>query len=457
MGLSSLASSLRAADHPDHLPDMQELKAPDLIALGFLTFALFLGAGNIIFPPMVGLNAGEHLWLSALGFLLTAVGLPLMTVVALARVGGGLEAMTAPIGRSAGLLLGVVVYLTIGPLFAIPRTAMVSFEMGFAPFFGNGAGALMIYTGLYFALVILTSLFPGKLVESVGKLMTPALIVALMILGGAAFILPAGGLSEMAPPYKAAPLTQGFLQGYQTLDALGALVFGIIIVNAIRDHRVVDRARQTRYAIIASLIAAAGLALVYLSLIYLGATSGHVAPHASTGVQILTNYVEHTFGLFGKLLLAVVILLACITTAIGLTCACGEYFSRWLPVSYRAVVIGVCLFSLGISNQGLEQLIAWSIPVLVSLYPIAITLVILSLLDRLWISPQRVFIPTLLVAVLFGLIDGARATSLAALLPDEIMALPGAESGLSWFVPVLGVLAISATWDRMRGPLLRRH
>src|SRR5690606_35226612 len=126
------------------------LKTRDLIALGFMTFALFLGAGNIIFPPMVGHLSGDQLWYSALGFLLTGVGLPLLTVVALARVGGGMNALTSPVGKGAGILLGVLVYLTIGPLFATPRTATVSFEVGFAPFVGSGSMARGLYTVAYF-------------------------------------------------------------------------------------------------------------------------------------------------------------------------------------------------------------------------------------------------------------------------------------------------------------------
>ncbi|MEG2630983.1 MAG: branched-chain amino acid transport system II carrier protein, partial [Comamonas sp.] len=183
---------------------MQTLQTRDLITLGFLTFALFLGAGNIIFPPMVGLAAGEHLWSAALGFLLTGVGLPLLTVVALARVGGGMDAITAPLGRVGGTLLGVAVYLTIGPLFATPRTATVSFEMGLAPFVGHGAGALLGYTCAYFALVMLLALFPGKLMDNVGKIITPVLILALAVLGGAAFLLPAGSMLPSTGDYQQA-------------------------------------------------------------------------------------------------------------------------------------------------------------------------------------------------------------------------------------------------------------
>lgn len=429
---------------------MTTLKTQDLLALGFMTFALFLGAGNIIFPPMVGLAAGEHLWSAALGFLLTGVGLPLITVVALARVGGGLQTITTPIGRVAGLLLGVAVYLTIGPLFATPRTATVSFALGVAPFVGDSPWSLGIYTVVYFGLVMLLSLFPGKLVDNIGKLITPVLILALVVLGGAAFMLPAGELMASAPAYLSPDLAlgQGFVQGYQTMDALAALVFGIVIVNAIKDSGVESESLHTRYTIIAALIAATGLALVYVSLIYLGATSGSLTPDATTGVKILTSYVQHTFGPWGMVLLAVVILLACLTTGVGLVSACAAYFSQLLPYSYRSMVVAVSLLSMAIANQGLEQLITVAEPVLAIIYPVSIALVALSLLSGLWKQARRVYAPVMGVALVLGLIDGAKTAGLVD-APQWLSTLPGAAMGMAWLTPVLAALLLAAAADRV--------
>ncbi len=430
---------------------MQTLRPRDLLALGFLTFALFLGAGNIIFPPMVGLAAGENLWSAALGFLLTGVGLPLLTVVALARVGGGMEALTAPLGRPAGTLLGIAVYLTIGPMFATPRTATVSFEMGLAPFVGHGAGALFAFTAVYFGLVMLLALFPGKLMDNVGRMITPVLIVALAVLGAAAFLLPAGALLPSAADYRQAALAEGFIQGYQTMDALGALVFGIVIINAIKDSGVSDTRLHTRYAVIAGVIAAVGLCLVYVSLMHLGAHSGALVHEASTGVQILTSYVQHTFGLPGRRLLAAVSLQACLPTGVGLVSACGSYFSALIPgISYRRMVVALCLVSLLIANQGLEQLIAVAVPVLVVIYPMAIALVALSLLSGAWQSPPRVFVPVMLMALVFGLLNAAQALGLAGWTPAWLDALPGAALGLAWLLPVAGTLLACGLLDRMQ-------
>ncbi|RGE46729.1 branched-chain amino acid transport system II carrier protein [Comamonas testosteroni] len=431
---------------------MTTLKTRDILALGFMTFALFLGAGNIIFPPMVGMAAGENQFGASVGFLLTGVGLPLLGVVALARVGGGLDNLTSPIGRIAGLVLAVAIYLTIGPLFATPRTATVSFEMGLAPFVGNTPGMLLAFTITYFVAVALLSLFPGKLMDNVGKIITPVLILALVVLGGAAFLAPAGGYSISTEGYgsQTAAFAEGFLQGYQTMDALASLIFGIVIVNAIKDAGVKDGKLHTRYCIYAGVIAATCLGLVYVSLIYLGATSSNLAPNATTGVQILTSFVQHTFGPAGLWLLAIVIMLACLTTGIGLITACSAFFCTLTGISYRVMVIGLSIFSAVVANMGLAQLIAVSVPVLVGLYPLAIALIALSLLHR-WNHAPRVYIPVMAVALVFGLFDAAKAAKLDMLVPGWLDSLPGAALGMGWVLPVVAMLVIAGVADFMLG------
>jgi len=430
---------------------MTRLKGLDLLALGFMTFALFLGAGNIIFPPSAGMAAGQSIWPAATGFLLTGVGLPLLTVVALARVGGGMDRLTAPLGRIAGTLLAVAVYLAIGPLFATPRTAVVSFEMGVAPFTGNSATPLLAYTLVFFAATLFLVLNPGQLVNRVGKFITPVLLAALLVLGGAALFAPAGEIGATAESYRNGPLLKGFLEGYLTMDTLGALVFGIVIATAIRDRGVSAPALVTRYSMIAGAIAAVGLSLVYLALFYLGATSQGIAGDAQNGVQILTTYVQHTFGTTGSLLLAMVISLACLTTAVGLTAACGEFFSSLLPVGYRTVVVVFTLFSLVVANQGLTQLISVSVPVLVGLYPLAIMLVSLSLLDRFWLVQSRIFIPVMTVTLVFGVADGLSAAGFSDWVPELFTTLPLAAQSMGWLVPVLVTLVAAIVVDRVLG------
>lgn len=454
---------------------MTRLKGFDLLALGFMTFALFLGAGNIIFPPSAGLEAGINMPVASIGFLLTAVGLPLLTVVALARVGGGMPALTAPLGRAAGVILAVAVYLAIGPLFATPRTAVVSYEIGVAPFVSGERNELFLFSLVFFAAVLFLTLMPGRLIDTLGKLITPILIVALLVLGGSAFVLVEGEIGPASGAYLETPLLSGFVAGYQTMDALGALVFGVVIATAIRSRGITEPRLITRYSIIAVIIAAICLALVYLSLFYLGASSHEIAAGATNGGQILTRYVNSIFGPWGNLLLAVVIILACLTTAVGLMAACGEYFNDLLGVSYRLIVCVFSAFSLLVANIGLEQLIAFSVPVLVGLYPLAIVLVMISLADRFWLSTRRVLVPVMAVTLVFALADGLLAAGIAtgyaqllsfiqgqAGLHSFLVTLgnacaavyqvmPFAAAGLAWLLPAIVVLVVAVLVDRSLG------
>ncbi|KNC15942.1 MULTISPECIES: branched-chain amino acid transport system II carrier protein [Pseudomonas] len=430
---------------------MKVLKGQDILALGFMTFALFVGAGNIIFPPFVGLQAGPNVWMAALGFLVTAVGLPVITVVALARVGGSMDALSSPIGKLAGGLLAAVCYLAVGPLFATPRTATVSFAVGLAPLTGETPLALFLYSAVYFLLVYIVSLYPGRLLDTVGRFLAPLKIIALAVLGIAAFALPVGPSGDAVPEYVAAPFSLGFINGYLTMDTLGALVFGIVIVNAIRSRGVESPKLITRYAIIAGLIAGVGLALVYISLFRLGSGSHAVAAGATNGAAVLHAYVQHTFGGLGSGFLAVLISLACLVTAVGLTCACAEYFSRVLPLSYKTLVLLLALFSLLVSNLGLTKLIAFSIPVLTAIYPPCIVLVALSFCAGLWYSQSRILGPVMLVSLLFGLIDAIKGAGLSQWLPASLLDLPLSEQGLAWLVPSVAVLLVAVVVDRVLG------
>ena len=430
---------------------MKVLKGQDILALGFMTFALFVGAGNIIFPPIVGLQSGPNVWIAALGFLITAVGLPVVTVVALAKVGGGMDALSSPIGKVAGGLLAAVAYLAVGPLFATPRTATVSFEVGLAPLTGESPLALFLYSSVYFLIVFFVSLYPGRLLDTVGRFLAPLKIIALAILGIAAFALPAGDIGVATPEYVASPFSQGFINGYLTMDTLGALVFGIVIVNAIRSRGVESPKLITRYAIIAGLIAGVGLALVYVSLFRLGSGSHEVAAGATNGAAVLHAYVQHTFGSLGSGFLAVLIALACLVTAVGLTCACAEYFSKILPLSYKALVIILAVFSLVVSNLGLTKLIAFSIPLLTAIYPPCIVLVALSFCKGWWNVQTRIVGPVMLVSLIFGTVDALKGAGLADSLPHWLTHMPFSEQGLAWLVPSLVVLVAAFICDLMLG------
>ncbi|HBV40585.1 MAG TPA: branched-chain amino acid transport system II carrier protein, partial [Erwinia sp.] len=367
------------------------------------------------------------------------------------RVGGGIDALSSPIGKAAGIVLATVCYLAVGPLFATPRTATVSFEVGIAPLTGDSALPLFIYSLVYFALVISISLYPGKLLDTVGHILAPLKIAALAVLGIAALIWPAGSLAPATESYQHGAFSSGFINGYLTMDTLGALVFGIVIVNAARSRGVSEAGLLTRYTIIAGLIAGVGLTLVYLALFKLGSDSASIVDQNANGAAILHAYVQHTFGGLGSLFLAALIFVACMVTAVGLTCACAEFFQQYLPLTYRQLVFILGLFSMLVSNLGLSKLIQFSIPVLTAIYPPCIVLILLSFTLRWWNKSMRIIAPTMLVSLIFGIIDGIKTTAFKEVLPAFTANLPLAEQGLAWLPPSLAMLVVVAICDRVMG------
>lgn len=432
---------------------MNTLRTRDIFALGFMTFALFVGAGNIIFPPFIGLQAGHNVWLAAAGFLITGVTLPVITIVAMAKVGGSMAKLSQPIGKTAGIILTVVCYLAIGPLFAGPRTATVSFEIGILPFLRENSiehyknYALFIYSLIYFLIVIAISLHPGKLLDTVGHVLAPLKIIALAILGIAAFIYPAGDIGHATKVYEVSAFSQGFVNGYLTMDTLASLAFGIVIINAIRSRGIESTKLLTRYAVIAGVIAGIGLALVYISLFKLGSNSSLVAMGADNGAVVLHQYVNFTFGEFGAIFLGILIGIACLVTAIGVTTACGAYFSTILPIPYRAVILGIAAFSFIISNIGLTQLIKISEPVLIAIYPPCIVLVMMNFFKKFWHFPRYVFSPVMLVSLIFGIFDGLKTAKIP--IPEWFFHLPLADKSLAWLIPSLIVLVIASGIDQL--------
>ncbi|AOA57996.1 branched-chain amino acid transport system II carrier protein [Acinetobacter larvae] len=430
---------------------MTKLSTRDVIALSFMTFALFIGAGNIIFPPIVAQQAGEHVWLAAAGFLITAVGLPVITIVALSRTDGSITILSSPLGKTASLLLTIICYLSVGPLFAIPRTASVSYEIGFMNYLSNYEHPILIYSICYFIVVTIVALYPNKLLDSIGNILAPLKILALAILGIAAFLIPARFIPDAVGEYVHSPVSEGFINGYLTMDTLAALVFGIVIINAIRSRGVSDKKLIIKYAIIAGIASGVGLTLVYLSLFKLGMGSHDVAANASNGAIILHAYVEHAFGDRGALFLSIMIFLACIVTAIGLTCACAEYFASITKISYRSWVFIFVIFSFIISNLGLTKLIAVSGPILTALYPPAIVMILLSFLNKYFANPSSIIAPVTAVAFLFGIIEGIKSSPFSEALPHNLLQLiPLEQQNLGWLVPALAVGIIMFMIDRAR-------
>ncbi|WP_077215039.1 branched-chain amino acid transport system II carrier protein [Bacillus dakarensis] len=414
-----------------------------IVALGFMLFALFFGAGNLIFPPMLGQSAGSNIWAANAGFIVTGVGLPLLGVLALGFSGkGDLQSLASRVHPIYGVIFTVALYLSIGPLFAIPRTATVSYEIGIRPFVPEGSGmiALLAFSAVFFAITIIFSLKSSKIVDIVGKVLTPALLVFIGILIVTALFNPIGELQAPAETYVNDAFFKGFQEGYLTMDALAAFVFGIIIINFIKERGATTKKQIMVGTAKAAILAAFLLAIIYASLGYIGAKSVEGIGSLENGGAILAAVSNHYFGSFGAVLLSLIVFGACLTTSIGLVTSCASYFNKLMPkISYNAFVYIVSIFSLVFANFGLTQLISISVPVLVAIYPLAICLMFLTFLHPLFKGRKEVYQLSILFTGVVAIFDGLNAAGISFTTVNDLFTsiLPLYTVGLGWIVPAI--------------------
>ena len=423
---------------------MNRLKKKDLLTLGFMMFSVFFGAGNLIFPPALGQAAGTNTLPAMLGFMTTGVGLPLLGIMAIALAGGEyvqlLKRRTFPWFATALL---IILYLIIGPLFAMPRTGAVSFEIGIRPFVGAGDVTLpqVIYTALFFGASYYLSLNPNKLIDRVGKMLTPALLVVLVILFLRTFWSPMGAVLDPTGVYLESPYAQGFQDGYQTMDLLATIAIGALVVNAVRYRGVTDTRTIGKACLTAGLITVFLMACVYGSLAYLGATRVTALGHSENGGQLLAEAVRIFFGAAGNVLLALIIILACITTCCGITSSAAMFFHKLFKkkVSYERLLLFSTIFSFGASNIGLTQIIALAVPFLVAIYPLVIVFVILSLFDRFIGWRKSIYQGAVLVTFAFSLTDAMHAAGFGSAALYEMLAahVPFYGVMMGWVCPAV--------------------
>lgn len=414
-----------------------------LWAVGLMPFALFFGAGNLIFPAFLGQQAGENWFSAMLGFLLTGAGLPLLGVIAIGYSNSrDVQVLASRVTPLYGILFASALYLAIGPLFATPRTATVSFEIGVVPYISEESKtlALALFSLFFFGVAYWLSLSPGKLVGRIGKILTPVLLVTIAILMGYAAMNPMGALTAPQGDFAIRPFAKGILEGYGTMDALASLVFAIIVIDAVRAMGVDNRAELLRTTTIAGVVAATCLAVVYLMIGYMGATSVAGLGMQENGAAVLSKTAQFYFGNAGNILLSVIVFLACLSTAIGLIVANAEFFNRLCPgISYKTFVTIFTLVSMAFANKGLAGIISFSIPVLMLLYPLTVVIILLAFLHNLFGGGRIVYICTIFFTLIVGVLDAYKA---AFGFSDETAAainnaLPLYDIGLGWVVPAV--------------------
>lgn len=410
----------------------------DVIVIGFALFAMFFGAGNLIFPPSLGLMAGNK-WVTALiGFLLTGVGMPLLGVLAVSKSGGSIEKFAGKVSPTFAKILGTVVMLAIGPLLAIPRTGATTFEMAVKPIFQNANP--IVASIIFFTITLFFTISPSKVIDNIGKILTPILLVTVGIIIFKGITTPVG---ELAVTNFTNPFSRGFTEGYQTMDALASIVLTSIVTAGIIAKGYTDQKQQIKLTVLSGIVAASGLLLVYGGLMYLGATAVNIFPADVAKTDLIINITGLLMGGWGKIALGLTVGLACLTTAIGLTATAGEFFSKLSNnrVSYRTVVILITLFSTIVSNAGVETIINLAVPLLVTVYPVVIVLITLSIFDNL-IKNRGVYIGAVYGALFVSLFDALAGIGVNITSVREIInMLPFADQGFYWIAPaVIGAL-----------------
>lgn len=420
----------------------------DCIVIGFALFAMFFGAGNLIFPPILGFMSGNEWLITFIAFSLTGICLPIAGIFAMGKAGGDVQRFAGKVHPLFAEVFGTVIMLGIGPLLAIPRTAATTYEIGVRPF--SASFSPVVSSIIFFAVVLLFSIKPSKVIDTIGKYLTPVLIVVLAAIVIRAVITPIGPLENPVPENF---FLKGFVEGYQTMDALAAMLFATIIINAIKERGYADKKALLQINLLSGLIAAAGLLFVYGGLLYAGATASTLFSKNVSRTELLIELCAHLWGSTGKSILSLSITFACITTAIGLTATAGHFFKKLFrnKVSYEAVVIVVSVFSCWLSNYGVENIIRYSVPLLEALYPVCILLTIMNLLDDY--IPNRFYYVggtagTLLVSCTqavvssegiindFLMLIGAKTVSFET-AAAFLQKLPLAHIGLTWLIPAL--------------------
>lgn len=404
-------------------------KMRDSIVVGFALFSMFFGAGNLIFPPSLGNKLGDQYLLGIIGFVLTGVGLPLLAILACSRGNGTFEGITNKIGTKFTLILTTVLFIAIGPLLAIPRTAATTFEISILPLFPTWSPVIVM--AIYFLINLFFVLRRSSIIDTLGKFLTPALIVILTIVIVKGVIDPIG---EMVPTGATNILSTSLLEGYQTMDALAALLFAGVITSSIVEKGY--KGTEVKSVLLkASAIAVIGLAFVYGGLTFIGAHTVNLVDSGISNTSLLVFIANKILGTFGLVLIGAAIGLACLTTSIGLLTAGSTFFEKVTngKLSYKVNAIVISLISYVIACQGVDKIVKLSVPILNVLYPVAITIIVVTMLNKFITN-----IVAIRLAVYVSLVCGLLFSFFGTALND----LPLASVGFGWVIPTILALVI---------------
>lgn len=427
----------------------RKLKLRDYLYLASMLFGLFFGAGNLIFPVHMGQLAGREVFTANLGFLITGIGLPFLGVVAMGVSNSDtVYDLASRVGKPYAKYFTIALYLVIGPFFALPRLATTAFEVGIAPYLSDSKAtfALAVFSVLFFILSYFLSRKPNKLVAYIGKFLNPSFLLLLAVLLFLAFTRPIAAVGDIVPElsYQQQAFSNGLLEGYNTLDALAALAFGVLITSTLKLLGVKKPRQLALDTIKAGSLSILAMGIIYTLLAYMGAKSMGAFALSENGGIALAQLSHYYLGRYGSIVLALIVILACLKTAIGLISAFGESFQGIFPnKSYGFFIALAAILATLVANVGLTQIIALSEPVLMFIYPLAIVLILLSLANNLFKGYRDVYVWTTAFTTLAAIIDALRASPLSNrfFVHDLIMLaeryLPFFSQGMGWILPAL--------------------
>lgn len=404
-------------------------KTKDFLIIGFALFSMFFGAGNLIFPPYLGQTLGENYWLGIIGFTITGVGLPLLGLLAATKNNGNFEELSLKVGKNFSKIYSIALFLLIGPMLAIPRTAATTYEISIQPNFSNFN--IYLFIVIYFAINLIFVLKPSRIIETIGKYLTPVLLLILVFLIAKGIIDPISGYSTSTVTN---PLSGSLIEGYQTMDALASIIFASLIIGAVkskgyRDNQIVN------ITVKASIVAIVGLGIVYGGLIFLGSRTGTFGTELSNS-GLLLFLSESILGNIGRVAIGVALGLACLTTSIGLLSAGGEFFERISngKLKYSVNVIVMAIVSICIASMGLDKIVSFSASILGIIYPITIVLILLNLFNQ-FVKNNLVYKACVYVTLAISIL-----TFVGGFIPsiNKILSiLPMQAQGFGWVIPFI--------------------
>lgn len=402
----------------------------DCVVIGFALFSMFFGAGNVIFPPYLGLQSGSEWLLGFVAYYISDIGLAMLTIFVLLRTDGP-DGITGHLGKVPAALLMSVVVLCIGPLVAIPRTAATTFEMSVLPLLPSASS--LVVSIIFFALILLLCIKESAVVDIVGKVLTPLLLLGLLVLIIKGIVSPLGTPSDMT--WVDSVVSTGLKAGYQTMDVLAAMVFGIIILKSAADKGYKDSAERNGVVQGAAILSGVLLLIVYLGLAYLGASVSRIYKTPLTRAELIINIVTLLLGKVGVAVFGIVVALACVTTAVALVSSAASFFCNLSggKIKYSLLVTIICVFSAAAANLGLDRIIAFASPILNVVYPPMLVIILLSIAgDKL---PDWLYRVCVGAALVFSAVCTFNRGKFVTSLP-----LYGMD--LAWLLPTLVVLAV---------------